>query len=309
MTSAVRDRPPPPDHRPPGRPPSGPEPSRLRLVLAAVLAGAVIVLPLVLLAGKGSEQSGAPALATAPPARPAATTTVTTATVDPLAAGRALAAKPATGPGVLDSAVGDFASHFDDTGGSGLVEGAPRPQVVGGGKAFAFVVPGGGKRAEVLPLVPEYHEGDDLWVHDVSTLHDLPTDTGTWQLVLQWHQRANTGSPPIALEAGRGRLRLANVGADQQDVGALGPNDTIDVVLHIHFSRNPGAAVIDVWRDGVPKVTNHHPPRGTLLDGGAYLKAGLYRDPAITQASSMTMTRLVVGPTDASINATGITPR
>ncbi len=278
-----------------------------------MLAGAVIVLPLVLLAGKGSGASDAPPLATpgsaasvaAAPGRPGATTT---ATVDPLAAGRALAAKPATGSGVLDSAVGDFASHFDDSGGSGLVEGAPRPQVVGG-KAFSFAVPGGGKRAEVLPLVPEYHEGDDLWVHDVSTLHGLPTDTGTWQLVLQWHQRANTGSPPIALEAGRGRLRLANVGADQQDVGALGPNDTIDVVLHIHFSRSPGAAEIDVWRDGLPKVVNYHPPRGTLLDGGDYLKIGLYRDPAITQPSSMTLTRLVTGPTDASINATGITPR
>jgi hypothetical protein len=307
VTSAVRDRPPSPD-----RPPGGPEPSRLRLVLAAVLAGAVIVLPLVLLAGRGSGASSAPPLATAAPARAVAAgspgTAPTTATIDPLAAGRALAAKPATGSGVLDSAVGDFASHFDDSGGSGLVEGAPRPQVVRG-PAFAFTVPGGGKRAEVLPLVPEYHEGDDLWVHDVSTLHDLPTDTGTWQLVLQWHQRANTGSPPIALEAGRGRLRLANVGADQQDVGPLGPNDTLDVVLHIHFSRNPAAAEIDVWRDGLPKVVNYHPPRGTLLDGGDYLKIGLYRDPVITQPSSMTTSRLVVGPTDASINATGITPR
>ena len=301
MTSAVRDRPPPPD-----RPPGGPEPSRLRLVLAAVLAGAVIVLPLVLLAGKGADTSSAPPLAIAPPSRPAVPA-VTTAAVDPLAAGRALAAKPATGTGVLDSAVGDVASHFDDSGGSGLVEGAPRPGFVG--HALSFAVPGGGKRAEMLPLVPEYHEGDDLWVHDVSTLHGVPTDTGTWQLVLQWHQRANTGSPPIALEAGQGRLRLANVGADQQDVGPLGPDDTLDVVLHIHFSRNPAAAVIDVWRDGVPKVTDYHPPRGTLLDGGDYLKIGLYRDPAITQASSMTTTRLVVGPTDASINATGITPR
>ena len=142
-----------------------------------------------------------------------------------------------------------------------------------------------------------------------STLHGLPTDTGIWQLVLQCHQGANTGSPPIALEARRGRLRLANVGADQQDMGALGPNDTIDVVLNIHFSRSPAAAEIDVWRDGLPKVVDYHPPRGTLLDGGDYLKIGLYRDPAITQPSSMTLTRLVAGPTDASINATGITPR
>ena len=125
----------------------------------------------------------------------------------------------------------------------------------------------------------------------------------------RWHQRANTGSPPIALEAGNGRLRLANVGTDQQDLGALGPDDTLDVVVHVHFSRDPGESVIDVWRDGVAKVVGYHPPRGTLLDGGDYLKIGLYRDPSIDQDSSMTTTRLVAGPTDASINATGITPR
>jgi hypothetical protein len=307
VTTAVRDRPP-----PPGRPPGGPEPSRLRLVLAAVLAGAVIVLPLVLLSGKGAEPSGAPPLATAAPERPGVTATApgaVAATVDPLAAAKALAAKPATGPGVFDTSVGDFAGHFVGNGDSGQVDGGAVPQITNGGKALTFAIPGRGERSESLPRLPEYHEGDDIWVHDVSALHDLPTDTGTWQLLLQWHQRANDGSPPIALQAGNGRLRLANVGADEQDLGAIGPNDTLDVVLHVHFSRNPGAAEIDIWRDGTPRLTNYHPPRGTLLDVGDYMKIGLYRDPAITQASAMTTTRLVVGPTDASINATGITPR
>lgn len=301
MTAAVRDRP--PSHRS-GPPPGGPDPSRLRLVLAAVLAGAVLVLPVVLLSGHGSQEPGAPPIASpdAPAPRGSA------ALVDPLAAGRALAARPATGNGVLDSTLGDVAGHFDNSGGSGLVNGAPRPRFVNG-KAIAFAVPGGGERSEVLPLLPEYHEGDDLWVHDVSTLHGLPTNTDTWQLILQWHQRGGTGSPPIALEAGNGRLRLASVGTDQQDVGALDPDDTVDVVLHVHFSRDPDRSVVDVWRDGVPKVVDHHPPRGTLIDAGDYLKLGLYRDPAITQDSSMTTSRLVVGPTAASINATGIAPR
>ncbi len=305
MTSAVRDRP-----SPPGRPPGGPSPSRLRLVLAAVLAGAVLVLPLVLLNGKGGRQSDAPPLdasaSTSAPARPAPTTT---ATVDPLAAARALAAKPATGAGVFDTSVGDFASHFVGNGNSGQVDGGAVPQPTDGGKALTFAIPGGGERSESVPKLPEYHEGDDIWVHDVSTLHDVPTGTQTWQLLLQWHQNADDGSPPIALQAGNGRLQLANVGTDEQDLGALGPDDTIDVVLHIHFSRDPGTAEIDVWRDGLPKVTNYHPPRGTLLDRGDYMKIGLYRDPSITQDSSMTTTRLVVGPTDAAINATAITPR
>jgi hypothetical protein len=46
-----------------------------------------------------------------------------------------------------------------------------------------------------------------------------------------------------------------------------------------------------------------------MIDAGDYLKVGLYRAPAITQDSSMTTSRLVVGPTAASINATGIAPR
>jgi hypothetical protein len=305
MTSAVRDRPP-PSHRPPG----DPEPSRLRLVLAAVLAGAVIVLPLVLLAGKGSGGSEAPPLSTAAPGVEAAAAPATaTGGVDALAAAKALAAQPATGPGVFDTSVGDFASHFTGNGDSGQVDGGAVPRITNGGKGLTFAIPGGGERSESVPRLPEYHEGDDVWFHDISTLRGLPVGTGTWQLVLQWHQRANDGSPPIALQAGGGRLRLANVGVDQQDLGALGPNDTIDVVLHIHFSRNPAAAQIDVWRDGVPKLRNYHPPRGTLLDAGNYMKIGLYRDPAITQPSSMTTNRLVAGPTAAAINASGITPR
>jgi hypothetical protein len=310
VTAAVRDRPPSPRSGP-RHGSGGPDPSRLRLILAAVLAGAVIVLPLVLLNGQGARQSDAPPLdaSVVGPSRTAPTTTTTTATVDPLAAARALAAKPATGPGVFDTSVGDFASHFDGNGNSGQVDGGAVPRPTNGGKALTFAVPGGGERSEAVPNLPLYREGDDVWVHDVSTLHDLPVGTQTWQLVLQWHQNANDGSPPIALQAGNGRLRLANVGSDEQDVGAIGPDDTIDVVLHIHFSRDPAKARIDVWRDGVPKVTNYHPPRGTLLDGGDYMKIGLYRDPAITQDSSMTTSRLVVGPTAASINATGITPR
>jgi hypothetical protein len=254
----------------------------------------VLVLPVILLSGHGSQSDGAPPIAKATPGAPPPRMAVT---VDPLAAGRALAARPATGRGVLDSTLGDVASHFDNSGGSGLVDGAAQPRFVGG-KQITFAIPGGGERSEVLPLLPEYHEG-----------HDLPTDTNTWQLVLQWHQRGGTGSPPVALEAGNGRLRLANVGTDQQDLGALGPNDTIDVVVHVHFSRDPATSVVDVWRDGVPKVVDYHPPHGTMIDAGDYLKLGLYRDPSIDQDSSMTTSRLVVGPTDPSINATGITPR
>ncbi|MDL5160328.1 heparin lyase I family protein [Actinomycetospora termitidis] len=283
---------------------AAPSPTRLRLVLAAVLAGAVLAVPPFLAQGHGPAPDPVRARAQvvtagAPP--------TTAARVDPLAAGRALAALPATGKGVFDSATGDFASHFDDVGDSDQTQGGARPRVVAG-PAMRFALPGGGRRSEVLPRTPEYREGDDVWVHDVSALHGLPTGTSTWQLILQWHQRANSGSPPVALEAGGGRLRLANVGGDQQDLGPLRPDDRLDVVLHVHFSRSAAKAVIDVWRDGKAVLRDYHPPRGTLLDGADYLKLGLYRDPSIAQDSAMTTTRLVAGPTAESINVQGITP-
>jgi hypothetical protein len=40
-----------------------------------------------------------------------------------------------------------------------------------------------------------------------------------------------------------------------------------------------------------------------MLDGADYVKMGIYRDPAIRQASSIAVTRLAIGPTDAAIDA------
>ena len=227
--------------------------------------------------------------------------------IDALAAGRALAAQPATGRGVLDSAVGDVASHFDNSGGSGLVEGAARPRFVG--NAVSFAVPGGGERAEICRCCRSTTRATTCGCTTSARCTACPpTPTpGSWSC------SGTTAAAPVRRRSrsrpGTGGCGSRTSAPTSRTSGALGPNDTIDVVLHVHFSRDPDRSVVDVWRNGVPKVVDYHPPRGTLLDGGDYLKLGLYRDPAITQDSSMTTTRLVVGPTAASINATGITPR
>jgi hypothetical protein len=60
-----------------------------------------------------------------------------------------------------------------------------------------------------------------------------------------------------------------------------------------------------VWRDGSQRITNYHPPGGTLYPNSAkanptgslidYWKMGLYRDPAITEPATYVIERARVG--------------
>lgn len=145
--------------------------------------------------------------------------------------------------------------------------------------------------------LPREREGDQTWVRYRAQLHDMPVDTERWQLVLQWHHTGDTGSPPIALEFGRGQLRLAHQGRHHQDLGPVGPDDTLDLVLRVRFSRDPARGQVDVWRDGRPVLAGYHPPGGTLLDTANYLKTGLYRARAITDPGTVALTEFAVATT------------
>lgn len=180
-------------------------------------------------------------------------------------------------------------------------EGGPKPRLAAEDQAVAFSLPAGGRRSELIaPITPD-REGDERWVRYTAQLRDVPVDTTRWQLILQWHHQANTGSPPLALEVGRGRLRLAHQGGDHQDLGPVRADDNLDVVLHVRFSRDPTRALVEVWRDGRQVLAGYQPSGGTLLDASNYLKTGLYRDPSIDQPSSVLLTRLAVGPTAGSV--------
>ena len=186
-------------------------------------------------------------------------------------------------------------------------EGASRPALTtaGGTPGVRFAVLGGGRRSEVIAPLAEYHEGQQMWLHYRAQLSGVPVDTNTWQLVAQFHQNGGSGSPPVALEVGRGRLRLASQGTDQQDLGPISSDGVLDVVLHVVFSRDPARGQVDVSRDGAAVLSGYHPPGGTLLDGGDYLKLGLYRDPAITQPSAVTALTVQASPTALPIDGSG----
>lgn len=187
--------------------------------------------------------------------------------------------------------------------GSIQTEGTPRPQIVpaGGAEGLRFTMPGGGRRSEVLPPLPAYRDGEQVWLHYRAELTGMPVNTSTWQLIAQFHQAGNTGSPPVALEVGNGQLRLAAQGGHQQPLGAVSSDGTVDVTLHVVFSRDPARGQVDVWRDVAPVLAGYHPPGGTLLDSSDYLKLGLYRDPAITDPSTITITDVRIGPTSAAV--------
>jgi len=219
---------------------------------------------------------------------------------------------------LFDAASGAFSDLFDNSGDAGLVEGASRPRVVDnpddpGRSAWQFSVPGGGKRSEVMPQGPgtEPQDGDEQYVRYTAILDEhFPTDTGSWQLILQWHHNSPTGSPPLALEVRNGQLMRASGRDELRAIGPVSPGDRIDLTMHVKFSQDTDGSSVTVWRDGRPTgVTDWSPSGGTMSTEGAYLKMGLYRDPNIGQGGSLLVTDLKIGRNEQGIGGIGPRPR
>jgi hypothetical protein len=173
-----------------------------------------------------------------------------------------------------------------------------------GRQAVQFTVPGGGQRSEMRPRVPDQTEGTVQYYTYVAGLPDeFPTEADTWQLILQWHQYGDSGSPPVAVEIRSNRLMLAAEGGDLQDLGPVAAGDRIDLTLRIAFSRDADQGSVDVWRDGNRVLQGYRPPSGTLLDGGNYMKVGIYRDTSIKETGRLWVDDLRVGPTLASVQS------
>ena len=171
-------------------------------------------------------------------------------------------------------------------------------------QAVQFTVPGGAQRSEMRPRVGDQTEGTTQYYTYVARLPDeFPTEADTWQLLLQWHQYGDSGSPPVAVEVRDNRLMLAAEGGDLQDLGPVAAGDRLDLTLRIAFSRDPDQGSVDVWRDGNHVLQGYRPPSGTLLDGGNYMKVGIYRDTAIRETGRVWLEDLRAGPTLASVRS------
>ncbi|GLZ48479.1 hypothetical protein Acsp06_46640 [Actinomycetospora sp. NBRC 106375] len=251
----------------------------------------------------------APDAATAPPALPVAPPATSTA---PAAQGPA----PVIGA-LFDLAAGSLSELFDNSGDSGLVENGSKPRIVDnpdapGRQAWQFALGPGGKRSEVLPQGPgtEPRDGDEQYVRYTARLSDdFPTNTGSWQLLLQWHHALPSGSPPLALQVTQGQLMMVSGGDDMRSIGAIGPGDTIDLTMHIRFSQDPSQSSVTVWRGGqATGVTDWSPRAGTMSTASAYMKMGMYRDPNIRQGGSVLVTDLKIGRDARGIGGLGPRP-
>ena len=171
---------------------------------------------------------------------------------------------------------------------------APSPNVPGR-KAVKFEMPGGGKRTEAEPDVPEFTEGQKAFV-GYSGFFDqgFPTNTDTWQLIMQFKQ-PGTGSPPLAVEVGKGQLRLANDGGSEKDFCPV-TQGAFSFQLGVTFG-----GAIDAWCNGKQTLTGYTTPKSNV-QGSAYLKTGIYRDESIKQDSTLFMNDLKVGKTLDSVS-------
>ncbi|PVZ07979.1 polysaccharide lyase [Actinomycetospora cinnamomea] len=171
-----------------------------------------------------------------------------------------------------------------------------------GRQALRFTLEGGEQRSELLPRIPYQREGDlQYYAYSGYLAPDFPVDADGWQILLQWHQFSDEGSPPIAVEVRDGRLVLSEEGRAYQDLGPARPGAPIDLVLRIRFSEDPDEGVVDVWNAGEHVLQEFRPESGTLLDEGNYLKVGYYRSTSIDETGTVYLDDLRVGPTAASV--------
>ncbi|MEJ2888107.1 polysaccharide lyase [Actinomycetospora aeridis] len=202
-----------------------------------------------------------------------------------------------------DMLAGFGRSDYDEQDGTPRQVPAPEEP---GRQAIEFTVEGGGQRSEMRPRIPDQVEGDvQYYTYGAQLAPDFPTDARTWQLLFQWHHYGDSGSPPVAVEVRENRLMLAAEGENLTDLGPVRAGDRVDLTLRIAFSRDPDRGTVDVWRDGRPVLEDYRPPGGTLLDGGNYMKVGLYRDTDVDEEGRVYLDDLRIGPSLASVQRPG----
>lgn len=223
----------------------------------------------------------------------------------------ALAAPPTTGsdqPTWAMPAGGDLFSGFNRND-YDEQDGAPRVTTSpdGGRPALQFSLDGGDQRSELRPRTPDATEGNVIYYTYTARLaDDFPVDVDRYQILLQWHHYGDSGSPPVALEVRGGQLAVSAEGEDLQELGPVRPGDRVDVTMRIVFSRDSDKGRVDVWRDGRQVLRGFKPSGGTLLDGGDYLKTGLYRSSSLKDGGArLWLEDLRVGPSLASVRSQG----
>ncbi|HEY1854950.1 MAG TPA: heparin lyase I family protein [Solirubrobacterales bacterium] len=147
----------------------------------------------------------------------------------------------------------------------------------------------GSQRAELTG--PTYHEGQDLYVRTAFRVPKQNTFHGPWELIQQFHDESDTGSPGTAvfLTSNR-RLRVGAGDSSQIDWTSpvLQTERWYELVYRVNFSRDPHVGFVEVWLDGRRQRLGDGRFREygeTMHLPEAYLKTGIYRSKYSTGVS------------------------
>jgi hypothetical protein len=133
----------------------------------------------------------------------------------------------------------------------------------------------------VFPRSCRVVEGDVRWYQFDVRLGDPTWSKPTaWEVMWQWHQAGDSGSPPIELGPHPdGTVKLSQDGLSPAPrattLWTIRPGTWERVTMLVTFSNDPAVGSIQAWVNDVevfPKTF-----RRTMLDSSNYLKCGLYR--------------------------------
>jgi hypothetical protein len=176
-------------------------------------------------------------------------------------------------------------------------------------KSIRFTVPSGSQRAEIEPDVPELTEGQTRYFRLTYQLPpSFPTDPSGFQLATQWKNDGD-GSPPLELRIEKGQFvlgggygRPGGSALFSQTIQPVITGRPVELVVGIHFSSESDTSRVDVWVDGQQKITDFHPPGGTLYPGlSSYWKVGLYRDTSDSGTATADLTAASMGTSYDSV--------
>jgi len=147
----------------------------------------------------------------------------------------------------------------------------------------------GSQRAEVSG--PTFHEGEDLYVRTAFRVPPGNTFRGPWQLIQQFHDESDSGSPGTAVFlTSDQRVRVGAGDSSQIDWTSkpLQTNRWYELVYRVNFSRDPSVGFVEVWFDGSRQRLGNGRYRdygATMHLSEAYLKTGIYRSQYSTGVS------------------------
>lgn len=135
------------------------------------------------------------------------------------------------------------------------------------------------KRAELTTSVPDSDNAERWYGFSIY----LPADT--WgadpsaEVLAQWHQVSNNGSPPLSIDTRNGNWEVATFGQPVTLTGgsqAYATNRWTDWVVHVKwFATTQG--LIEIWRDGVLVFSQTGKATKPADNAGVYTKFGVYK--------------------------------